>query len=101
MAPGVRWPNDIEVAGRKLAGVLVETAAHARAVVGIGVNTAGSAAALGVPGLGSLQPPESRQPVPGREHERLAAERTSQVRASSARRRDHVGRATFRCRYRG
>ena len=45
VAPVVRWPNDIEVAGRKLAGVLVETAAHARAVVGIGVNTAGSAAA--------------------------------------------------------
>lgn len=47
----VRWPNDVEVAGRKLAGILVETAAHGRAVIGLGVNTSGSAtdapAALG------------------------------------------------------
>lgn len=40
----VRWPNDVEAGGRKLAGILVETAAHARAVVGIGVNTTGTAA---------------------------------------------------------
>ncbi len=41
----VRWPNDVEVQGRKLAGILVETAAAGRVVFGIGVNTAGSAAA--------------------------------------------------------
>ncbi len=40
----VRWPNDVEVAGRKLAGILVETAAGGRAIFGIGVNTTGSAA---------------------------------------------------------
>lgn len=40
----VRWPNDVEAAGRKCAGILVETAAHSRAVVGIGVNTSGTAA---------------------------------------------------------
>lgn len=40
----VRWPNDVEAAGRKLAGILVETGPHGRAVVGIGVNTSGSAA---------------------------------------------------------
>ncbi|MFM7109323.1 MAG: biotin--[acetyl-CoA-carboxylase] ligase [Planctomycetaceae bacterium] len=45
VAAVVRWPNDVEAGGRKLAGILVETAAHARAVVGIGVNTTGSAAA--------------------------------------------------------
>ena len=45
----VRWPNDVECGGRKLAGILVETAAHARAVVGIGVNTTGSAAAAPEP----------------------------------------------------
>ncbi|MFM9057905.1 MAG: biotin--[acetyl-CoA-carboxylase] ligase [Planctomycetaceae bacterium] len=39
-----RWPNDVEAGGRKLAGIIVETAARGRAVVGIGVNTAGSAA---------------------------------------------------------
>jgi len=39
----VRWPNDVEIAGRKLAGILVETAAADRAIFGIGVNTTGSA----------------------------------------------------------
>jgi BirA family biotin operon repressor/biotin-[acetyl-CoA-carboxylase] ligase len=39
----VRWPNDIEVAGRKLAGILVETVAGGRTIFGIGVNTTGSA----------------------------------------------------------
>jgi BirA family biotin operon repressor/biotin-[acetyl-CoA-carboxylase] ligase len=39
----VRWPNDVEVAGRKLAGILVETAPHGRAIFGVGVNTTGSA----------------------------------------------------------
>ncbi|MFM7245740.1 MAG: biotin--[acetyl-CoA-carboxylase] ligase [Planctomycetaceae bacterium] len=42
--PRVRWPNDVEVDGRKLAGILVETAAGGRAIFGIGVNTSGSAA---------------------------------------------------------
>ena len=37
----VRWPNDIEVDGRKLAGILVESAVDGRAVFGVGVNTSG------------------------------------------------------------
>lgn len=41
----VRWPNDVEVAGRKLAGILVEAAPAGRVIFGIGVNTTGSAAA--------------------------------------------------------
>jgi BirA family biotin operon repressor/biotin-[acetyl-CoA-carboxylase] ligase len=41
--PRVRWPNDVHVDGRKLAGILVETAAADRAIFGIGVNTSGSA----------------------------------------------------------
>jgi BirA family biotin operon repressor/biotin-[acetyl-CoA-carboxylase] ligase len=41
--PAVRWPNDVEVGGRKLAGILVEAAAGGRAIFGIGVNTTGSA----------------------------------------------------------
>jgi BirA family biotin operon repressor/biotin-[acetyl-CoA-carboxylase] ligase len=41
--PLVRWPNDLEVAGRKLAGILLETCRD-RVIVGIGVNTAGAAA---------------------------------------------------------
>jgi len=40
--PLVRWPNDVEVAGRKLAGILVETTPGGRAIFGIGVNTTGS-----------------------------------------------------------
>ncbi len=40
----VRWPNDVEVAGRKLAGILVESAAAGRVIFGLGVNTTGTAA---------------------------------------------------------
>ncbi len=40
--PLVRWPNDVEVEGRKLAGILVETTPGGRAIFGIGVNTSGS-----------------------------------------------------------
>ena len=40
----VRWPNDIVARGRKLAGILVETAPGGRVIFGIGVNTNGSAA---------------------------------------------------------
>jgi len=47
LAPGVeatvRWPNDIEVEAKKLAGILVETAPHGRVIFGVGVNTSGSA----------------------------------------------------------
>ncbi len=38
----VRWPNDIEANGRKLAGILVEATPGGRAIFGIGVNTTGS-----------------------------------------------------------
>ena len=40
--PLVRWPNDIEADGRKLAGILVEATSGGRAIFGIGVNTTGS-----------------------------------------------------------
>lgn len=43
--PRVKWPNDLEVDGRKLAGILLETAPPGRTILGIGVNTTGSAAA--------------------------------------------------------
>lgn len=36
----LRWPNDLMVAERKLAGLLVESPAAGRAVVGIGINVA-------------------------------------------------------------
>ena len=48
LEPGVdamlKWPNDLEVAGRKLAGIIVEADASGRGIFGIGVNTAGAAA---------------------------------------------------------
>lgn len=50
----VRWPNDIEVAGRKLAGILVETAGGSRVIFGVGVNTTGSAAAAPAPIAGRV-----------------------------------------------
>ena len=34
---GIKWPNDIVVNSRKLAGILVEQSDH-RAVVGVGIN---------------------------------------------------------------
>lgn len=44
LAPRVRWPNDIEIGGGKLAGILVETVSDGRVIFGFGVNTTGSAA---------------------------------------------------------
>lgn len=41
----IKWPNDLEVAGRKLAGIIVEADGVGRTIFGIGVNTAGSATA--------------------------------------------------------
>ncbi len=38
---GIRWPNDVEVAGRKLGGILVEgvtSPAGPRLIIGVGVN---------------------------------------------------------------
>jgi BirA family biotin operon repressor/biotin-[acetyl-CoA-carboxylase] ligase len=40
----VRWPNDVESQGRKLAGIIVETTPGGRAIFGIGINTTGTAA---------------------------------------------------------
>ncbi len=41
-SPGIKWPNDIQVGGKKLAGILVELRnpgpGQALAVIGIGVN---------------------------------------------------------------
>ena len=45
LSPQVRWPNDVELHGRKLAGVLVEATTAGHLLIGIGINTTGSAAA--------------------------------------------------------
>jgi BirA family transcriptional regulator, biotin operon repressor / biotin---[acetyl-CoA-carboxylase] ligase len=36
---GIRWPNDVVAAGRKLAGILVEVLSGGYTVIGIGINT--------------------------------------------------------------
>ncbi|HID22359.1 MAG TPA: biotin--[acetyl-CoA-carboxylase] ligase, partial [Planctomycetaceae bacterium] len=41
---GLKWPNDIWVMGRKLGGILIETAAEGPVVVGIGLNVNNSLA---------------------------------------------------------
>jgi BirA family biotin operon repressor/biotin-[acetyl-CoA-carboxylase] ligase len=38
VAAGLHWPNDVFVAGRKVAGILVDILADGRHVVGIGLN---------------------------------------------------------------
>ncbi len=38
LRPGIKWPNDIEVEGRKLGGILCERAGPGAVVVGVGLN---------------------------------------------------------------
>lgn len=45
----IKWPNDLEVNGRKLAGILLESGPAGRTILGIGVNTTGSAADAPLP----------------------------------------------------
>lgn len=62
----LKWPNDLYVARRKLAGILSEARTQGDATyaaVGIGLNVAGSAVSLGVPGATTLEEETSR-PVP-------------------------------------
>ena len=61
VAPGLdvrlKWPNDVEIDGRKLAGILVErveTAGGPAAVVGIGLNVAMTPDQLPIPTATSL-----------------------------------------------
>lgn len=57
LEPGLKWPNDVEIDGRKLAGILVErveTADGPAAVIGIGLNVAMTSDQLPVPTATSL-----------------------------------------------
>jgi len=51
---GLKWPNDVLIGGRKVAGILAEAAGNA-VVIGIGVNVSTTPEEL-VPGPGGLQP---------------------------------------------
>lgn len=64
---GLKWPNDVLVDGRKIAGVLIETVVGGRgetaAVVGFGVNyDFGTAGELPVPGATSIALETGRPP---------------------------------------
>jgi BirA family transcriptional regulator, biotin operon repressor / biotin---[acetyl-CoA-carboxylase] ligase len=41
LRPGIKWPNDVLIEGRKVCGILIETS-EAIAVLGIGINVNGS-----------------------------------------------------------
>jgi BirA family biotin operon repressor/biotin-[acetyl-CoA-carboxylase] ligase len=43
LRPGIKWPNDVLLAGRKVCGILIETSGDV-AVLGIGLNVNGSLA---------------------------------------------------------
>ena len=62
---GLKWPNDLYVGRRKLAGVLAEARTQGEdtyVAVGIGLNVRGSAASVGVPGATTLEE-EGGRPV--------------------------------------
>ena len=40
--PDVRWPNDIEINGRKIGGLLLEATTTQKLLIGVGINTDGS-----------------------------------------------------------
>jgi BirA family biotin operon repressor/biotin-[acetyl-CoA-carboxylase] ligase len=42
--PGIHWPNDVFVGGRKLAGILIKVLPDRRHVIGVGLNTNNSLA---------------------------------------------------------
>lgn len=50
--PGIKWPNDVEISGRKVCGILCEGTAGGETVAGIGINVTGGTDQL---------PPEVRE----------------------------------------
>jgi BirA family biotin operon repressor/biotin-[acetyl-CoA-carboxylase] ligase len=57
LEPRLKWPNDVEIDGKKLAGILVErveTPDGPAAVIGIGLNVAMTAEQLPIPAATSL-----------------------------------------------
>ena len=53
MSAGLKWPNDVLIGGRKLAGILVEVSA-ANAVIGVGLNVSTTRAELPIETATSL-----------------------------------------------
>lgn len=71
---GIGWPNDVLVAGGKLAGILVEVLSDGRPVVGIGVNTNNSLAEapLGLKNTGLKNTATTLWELTGRQHDQTA-----------------------------
>jgi BirA family biotin operon repressor/biotin-[acetyl-CoA-carboxylase] ligase len=66
VAPALKWPNDLYVGRRKVAGVLPEARSQGDrtyVAVGVGLNVTGSAESLGVPHATTLEE-EAKRPVP-------------------------------------
>jgi len=76
----LKWPNDVQIAGRKVAGLLVEGTGQqgkiAFLVVGIGINVNTNAKDLGVEGASSLSEEAGRMI----DQEKLLAEALSELR---------------------
>ena len=68
LEPGVKWPNDVLVDGRKVAGILLE-GSHGAVVCGIGLNVNQTQRALPAE---APTPPASLRTLTGREHDRAA-----------------------------
>jgi BirA family biotin operon repressor/biotin-[acetyl-CoA-carboxylase] ligase len=87
----LKWPNDVQVAGRKLGGILIESisrdATGAAAIIGFGVNHGHHAAELPTPASTSLR--QLLDPLP--RLERVAADLVAGVLAEIA----HAGDAKY------
>lgn len=94
---GVKWPNDVQVDGRKLAGLLVESRGEAggrwRAVIGIGINVDMQTAALESPWT-SL-----RQVLPHRPSRTRLAIDVARLTVATCQQLERAGFAAFRPRF--
>lgn len=61
----LKWPNDVLVEGRKIAGVLAEVEPNGGVVLGIGINTALSPDELPVPTATSIRIESGQNAMPG------------------------------------
>jgi BirA family biotin operon repressor/biotin-[acetyl-CoA-carboxylase] ligase len=66
-AAGLKWPNDLYVGRRKLAGVIAESRTQGDetyVAIGLGINVRGPSADLGVPNATTLEEENGRAPEP-------------------------------------
>jgi BirA family biotin operon repressor/biotin-[acetyl-CoA-carboxylase] ligase len=73
IASGLKWPNDVHVRGRKIAGVLAECATSGPIVLGIGVNVARPASGWPIELAGRATSIEEETGAPGSVRDLLAS----------------------------